>query len=388
MNVSGSTMAQPAADARPPAAPAADERLSIVVLGLTLRSSWGNGHATTYRALIRALAQRGHRVLFLERDKPWYASSRDHASLPGKLALYDSLEQLEREWRRAVERADLVIVGSFVPEGVRVGDWAQATARGTVAFYDIDTPVTLDALRRGDCEYLEPRQIADYDLYLSFTGGPTLQRIENEYGAPCARPLYCAVDAARYRPLPAPARHDLGYMGTYSADRQPGLDRLLLEPARRLGDARFVVAGAGYPDDVRWPANVERIEHVGTADHRAFYAGQRYTLNLTRAAMTAAGWSPSVRLFEAAACATPIVSDFWAGLDAFFEPGEEILIAGDADDVVRVLRDLPEAERRRIGEAARRRVLREHTAARRAEALERYVAQARSPMVEEMTAIG
>lgn len=348
-------------------------QLDIVILGLALRSSWGNGHATTYRALIDALCERGHRVLFLERDVPWYADNQDAAGdLPGKLQLYGDLDELADAHGDAVAAADLVIVGSYVPDGIAVGDWVQSVARGIVAFYDIDTPVTMARLAAGDYEYLHPRLIPHYHLYLSFSGGPLLRTLEENYGAPMALPFYCSFDAARYGPEPLEPRHDLGYMGTYSDDRQPVLDRLLLQPARTWGEGCFVVAGPQYPDDIDWPANVERIEHAAPATHRRFYNEQRFTLNVTRADMVQAGWSPSVRLFEAAACATPVISDPWDGLAELFEPGREILIAQSGLDVLGWVRDMPEEERRRIGERARERVLAEHTAAHRAETLERY----------------
>jgi len=257
-----------------------------------------------------------------------------------------------------------------------VGEWATATARGLCAFYDIDTPVTLAKLARGDHEYLTPALVARYGLYLSFTGGPTLRRLERELGSPMARALYCSVDPALYHPEAAELRYDLGYMGTYSDDRQPTLDRLLVEPARRWPAGRFVVAGPLYPDAIAWPPNVERVTHLAPREHRAFYRAQRFTLNVTRADMVAAGWSPSVRLFEAAACATPIVSDWWPGLDEVLAPGREILVARSADDALRAARDLPDADRLAMGEAARARVLAAHTAAHRAAEFEAYAAEA------------
>jgi spore maturation protein CgeB len=349
-------------------------RLRIVILGLSITSSWGNGHATTYRALVRELARRGHDVLFLERDVEWYAAHRDlPASAEGRVELYRDREELARRFTAAVREADLVIVGSYVPEGVAVGEWVTRIATGVRAFYDIDTPVTLAKLARGDTEYLSPELIPRYDLYLSFTGGPTLERLERVYGAPEARALYCSVDPALYYPEPLIPRYDLGYMGTYSADRQPGLERLLLDPARQAPDRRFVVAGPQYPDSVRWPANVTRIEHLPPARHRRFYGGQRYTLNLTRADMVAAGFSPSVRLFEAAACGTPIISDFWDGLETVLTPGSEILVASSTRQVLEYLRELGESERQALGRRARRRVLAAHTAAHRAAELEEHV---------------
>jgi spore maturation protein CgeB len=349
------------------------EPLRIVIIGLSITSSWGNGHATTYRGLVRELARLGHEILFLERDVEWYAANRD---LPhpahGRTVLYRSLDELKRTFAADIEDADLVIVGSFVPEGCDVGRWVVEHAGGITAFYDSDTPVTLAKLARGEEEYISRELIPRYDLYLSFTGGPTLDRLEREYGAPLARPLYCSVDPDLYYPEAVPAQWDLAYMGTYSDDRQPGLSELLITPAARWTEGRFAVAGPQYPAHIRWSSNVHRIEHLPPARHRGFYAAQRFTLNLTRADMIAAGFSPSVRLFEAAACGTPIVSDRWDGLETFFEPGQEILIAESADDVLGWLRELPDEERSAIGARGRVRVLAEHTAAHRAAELETY----------------
>jgi spore maturation protein CgeB len=353
--------------------------MKLVVLGLSITSSWGNGHATTYRGLLREFAARGHEVVFMERDVPWYAENRDAPRVPyARVELYRDRDELQRRFAPEVENADAVIVGSYVPEGVAVGEWVLKTARGVTAFYDIDTPVTLAKLRRGEREYLSPELIPHYKLYLSFTGGPTLRRLEREFGSPMARALYCAVDSQVYFPEPQPLSWDLGYLGTYSADRQPGLDRLMLEPASRSPSARFVAAGAQYPTSLVWPINVERIQHLPPTEHRRFYNSQRFTLNLTRADMVAAGYSPSVRLFEAAACGTPIVSDYWRGLDEFFSFGSEILVAHSSEDVLRILRDTPVAKARAIGSAARERVLAAHTAAHRARELETYLAEASS----------
>jgi spore maturation protein CgeB len=347
--------------------------LDIVILGLSITSSWGNGHATTYRGLVRELAARGHRVLFLERDAPWYAENRDLPHPPyGETRIYQSLEELKDRYAARVRAADLVIVGSFVPEGVEVGHWVTAAARGATAFYDIDTPVTLAKLARGEHEYLSPALIPRYGAYLSFTGGPTLKRLEQRYGSPMARPLYCSFDPDLYGPLPVEPEWDLGYMGTYSDDRQPVLDRLLLQPARTWPEGRFAVAGPQYPETIAWPDNVLRITHLNPEEHRRFYNAQRFTLNVTRADMVAAGFSPSVRLFEAAACATPIISDYWVGLETFFSLGVEILTARGSAEVLQYLREIPETERRALGGRARRRVLGQHTAGHRAEELLGY----------------
>jgi spore maturation protein CgeB len=338
-----------------------------------LSSSWGNGHATTFRGLLEEFAARGHDILFLERDVPWYASQRDLADPDYcHLEFYSDLADLER-WRSEIERADAVIVGSYVPDGVEVGRFVQRTTRGVTAFYDIDTPVTLAKLGRGDFEYLSPEIIPGYDLYLSFTGGPTLSRIEQELGSPGARALYCQADPARYRPLDVPTRWDLSYLGTWSEDRQPTVERLLCAVARALPHRRFCVAGPQYPDDIHWPANVDRIDHVPPSEHPDFYAASRFSLNVTRADMIEAGWSPSVRLFEAALCACPVISDVWEGLDGLFTPGREILLARSTEDVVAALEGIAPAQARAIGTAARERVLAEHTAAVRAAELERFL---------------
>jgi nucleoside-diphosphate-sugar epimerase/spore maturation protein CgeB len=348
--------------------------MKLVVLGLSLSSSWGNGHATTYRALLKSFAERGHDILFLERDVAWYRDNRDCAKPDYcRLEFYRSVEEIEK-WRREIESADAVIVGSYVPDGVEVCRFVHRHARGVTAFYDIDTPVTLAKLERGDFEYLSPELIPHFDLYLSFTGGPTLDRIESQYGSPAARALYCSVDAEAYAPQHLPKNWDLSYLGTYSPDRQPTLEKLLIEPAQRLPHLKFVVAGPQYPESIDWPANVERIEHLPPDEHAGFYAASRFTLNVTRADMIAAGWSPSVRLFEAAACATPVISDRWDGLDRLFEPGHEILLADSSDDVVKLLEHTQSADE--IGNAARRRVLAEDTSDHRAAQLERFLQEA------------
>lgn len=348
--------------------------MKIVVFGLSITSSWGNGHATTYRGLLREMDKRGHEILFLERDARWYAENRDLPEPPFcNTLLYDSLDWLFAEYGPEICDADCVIVGSYVYQGIEVGKWVTKHAKGLKAFYDIDTPVTLAALAKDDCKYLSRDLVPSYDLYLSFTGGPTLDRIERSYGSPAARPLYCSVDPLIHYPMPVTPRWDLGYLGTYSTDRQPGLEELLCRPASAWKKGRFVVAGAQYPAEVEWQKNIHRIEHLPPECHSEFYSSQRFTLNLTREQMQRAGYSPSVRLFEAAACAVPVVSDSWPGLEQFFVPGEEILVAADSSQMLRILQRFPEEERRAIGERARRRVMKSHSAACRAEELEEYL---------------
>ena len=351
--------------------------LDIVVFGLSITSAWGNGHATTYRALLRALAERGHTVRFFERDMPWYAKHRDLPDPPyARTVLYSSLEDLRERLGDEI-RADLVMIGSYVPEAVRLTQWVLPRTGGLTAFYDIDTPVTVGHLEKGDCEYLTADLVPRFDLYLSFAGGPILGRLRTHFGAQRPRPLYCSVDPRDYFPVRAAKRYRLGYLGTYSPDRQPALERLLLEPARRLPRARFCVAGAQYPQDIDWPENVQRSEHLPPSAHRDFYNGQHFTLNITRARMVASGYSPSVRLFEAAACEVPIITDEWPGLEELFIPGREVLVARTTADALRFLDGLDAEEAGAIARRARERVLRDHTATVRAMELERHVAEAR-----------
>jgi spore maturation protein CgeB len=342
----------------------------IVIFGLSLSSSWGNGHAVTYRALIRGLAAEGRRVRFLERDVPWYAGNRD---LPEpefcELVLYDDLDAVLREQAEALRGAQAVIVGSYVPEGPRLIDRLAEMELPRLCFYDIDTPVTLARLEQGDEEYLARRQIPLFDVYFSFTGGEVLDRLERGWGAPRAEALHCSVDADRYAPTGEAPVWDLGYLGTYSPDRQPTLERLLIEPARALPGMRFVVAGPQYPADIDWPENVERIDHVPPAEHPSFYSRQRWTLNVTRADMIAAGWSPSVRLFEAAACGAPIISDRWRGLSDLLPEDEAILIADGPQDVIDALARRDEAARRAQAARAQEIVLADHDARARAREL-------------------
>lgn len=351
------------------------EKLKITILGLSITSSWGNGHATTYRGLVRELSKLGHDVVFLERDVPWYAANRDRPLACGTTHLYFDLEDLRVRFAPQVAEADFVMVGSYVPDGAAVCRWVIGTAAGLKGFYDIDTPVTLARLARGNGQYIAREVIPEFDLYLSFTGGPILERLAKDYGASMPRPFYCSFDPQTYYPGEKAAKWDLGYMGTYSSDRQPALDSLMLQPARSWLEGRFIAAGPLYPEGLRWPPNVSRVDHINPLEHRDFYLSQRFTLNITRADMVRAGFSPSVRLFEAAGCGVPIISDYWEGITDFFAEGSEVLISRSAGQTLEYIRDMPEKERALIGQRARLRALGGHTAAHRARELEGYIAE-------------
>jgi spore maturation protein CgeB len=351
--------------------------LKIVIFGLSITSSWGNGHATTYRALVKALHQRGHHLTFIERDVPWYRDNRDLENADYcRIELYEDLRDVPRRFASLVADAELVILGSYVPEGAILADWLISRARGITAFYDIDTPVTLSGLSTGETFYISAALIPRFDLYLSFTGGPTLSLIEDEYASPRARVLHCAADVGVLLAADPHCRWMLGYLGTYSADRQPALERLLFETSHQLPQERFVVAGCQYPENIAWPPNVALIAHQPQARHAEFYRSQRYTLNITRKDMRSAGFSPSVRLFEAAAFGVPIISDKWRGLENLFTPGREILVVEGAGELVQLLSQLPEERRREIAAAAHQRLLRSHAPHHRARQLEDYYEEA------------
>lgn len=348
--------------------------MKLVVIGLSITSSWGNGHATTFRALLKAFSKRGHEILFLERDVPYYANNRD---LPQadfcQIELYKDEEDLKTRFYEIIRQADAVMVGSYVQNGTQIIDLVFEWAEGVKMFYDIDTPVTLAKISRGDDEYLHPDQIRKFDLYLSFSGGPIPEFIRGKYQVPLAKALYCSVDADLYFPENLPKQWQMGYLGTYSLDRQPGVEELLNKPAQASPDQNFVVAGPQYPVNYPWSKNIKRIEHLPPHQHRSFYNSQNYTLNITRKDMIKMGYSPSVRLFEAAACGVPVISDYWEGLDEFFEFDREILVAKSANDVLKYWTDISEEERMKIGQRARLKVMEKHTSDVRAEELEAYI---------------
>ena len=350
--------------------------MKIVICGLSITSSWGNGHATTYRALVRALNARGHKVVFFERDLEWYASNRDMPEPPFcRVHIYERWDEVRPLLRRELADADAAIVGSYFPDGIQAINEVLESAVPVKAFYDIDTPITVAKLQAGDAEYLSSEQVPGFDLYFSFTGGPLLCELESRFAARRAVPLYCSFDKARYRACAPDPRYgcDLSYMGTYAADRQPGLDRLLCAPALRLTEKKFIVAGPQYPASITWPKNVKHIIHLEPKFHPPFYCSSRFTLNLTRKLMVDYGYSPSVRLFEAAGCGAAIISDYWKGLETFFVPGTEILLAETSEEVVHYLNGLGEEEARAIGLRAQERVIAEHSAEKRAEQFEALV---------------
>ena len=349
--------------------------MHFAIFGLTISSSWGNGHATLWRSLIKAMLRRGHRVTFFERDVPYYANERDLNALPlgGTLRLYPDLPSIEAEARRILDSADVALCTSFCPDGPLACEWILRSQARLKTFYDLDTPVTLDALETGsEVAYLPADGLGAFDLVLSYTGGLALEELQSRLGAQCVAPLYGSVDPESHHPVTPleEYRADLSYLGTYAADRQERLATLFLDPAARMPDAAFLIGGAQYPESFPWAANIAFKRHVPPPRHPAFFCSSRATLNITRAAMARYGFCPSGRLFEAAACGVPLLSDAWEGLDSFFQPGREILQVTTADDVLNAL-SLSEGELKLIADAARERTLAEHTGECRVRELER-----------------
>ncbi|MCL4369917.1 MAG: glycosyltransferase [Chloroflexi bacterium] len=338
--------------------------MRILVFGLSITSSWGNGHATVYRGLLKELHRRGHQATFVEKDVPWYSSNRDLSTPPyARVMLYHTVDQFGDLLETELSAADVVLMGSYFPDGIALADRLASLRDVPRLYYDIDTPITLAAFEAaGATEYLRADQLRVFDVVLSFTGGPTLRELERRWAAKRAVAFYCALDPEVHRPAPVDERFRcrLSYMGTYSADRRAAWENLFLRPALRLPHSRFILAGPQYPI-TEVPANIRHYQHVAPAEHPSFYSSSDLTLNLTRGPMVARGYSPSVRLFEAAGCATCIVSDRWEGLGDVFEVGQEVLVAQDEDSIVRLLEGLSDEEAREIGERARARVLREHT---------------------------
>lgn len=356
--------------------------MKFVFIGLSISSSWGNGHATTYRGLLNALGQMGHEVVFLERDMPWYRKNRDLTeSAHFDMAFYGSLAEARESYGDLVASADMVIVGSYVPEGSEVCRWVVEKARGITAFYDIDTPVTLDKLKREDHEYLESKLVPAFDLYLSFSGGKALDILKDHYHAKRAVPLYCAVDTDIYYPMTIPKKWKLGYLGTYSEDREKSVNNLLLGPCKRMEGNNFVIAGPNHQPHLEPCPNLKVIEHLPPDQHCQFYNEQEFTLNVTREPMKRLGSSPSVRLFEAAACGVPIISDYWEGLDQLFTIGEEIQVASSGLEVQAYLEGMTAQQRSEMGKKAREKVLQFHTAEKRALELINYFQESHSKTI-------
>jgi spore maturation protein CgeB len=365
--------------------------MKLVIFGLTISSSWGNGHATLWRGLCRALSDRGHSVTFFERDAPYYAAHRDTVNPPGcDLRLYGDWDAT---WQAAVAElndADVAIVTSFCPDAGHASSLVLASDVAVKAYYDMDTPLTLDGLSHGERPaYIPEHGLGEFDVVLSYSGGRSLGQLQSLLGARYVAPLYGSVDPSVHHPVEPQSRFesDLSYLGTYAANRNEALDTFFMEAARRRPSLKFLLAGSQYPENFRWAPNVFYLSHLPPGDHAAFYSSSGWTLNITRGPMAALGHCPSGRLFEAAACGTAIVTDAWDGLEGFFTPGEEIFLACHTGDVLLAL-DMDATARRRLGARARERALDCHTADVRASELEQIVERAcrRAPALTRQAA--
>jgi spore maturation protein CgeB len=354
--------------------------MKLVIFGLSVTSSWGNGHATLWRGLIKALGARGHKVVFFERNVPYYAKHRDlETAHGGEVVLYENWPSVVSRARQELNDADVGMVTSYCPDGPEACSVVLESRAPVKSFYDLDAPVTLHRVREGESvAYLPASGLGGFDVVLSYTGGAALTDLRTLLGARHVAALYGSVDPEVHHPVPASPRYacDVSYLGTYADERQVALETLFIEPARRLPHRKFLIGGSQYPPQFPWSSNIYFVQHVPPADHAAFYCSSRITVNVTRAAMADAGYCPSGRLFEAAACEVPMLSDDWAGLDRFFEPGLEIIVArttGHAMDAF----GMSDGQLRRIAKAARERVLVTHTASVRALELENILEAAR-----------
>ena len=347
--------------------------MKFVIFGLSVSSSWGNGHATLWRGLLAAMGNRGYRAVVFERDVPYYASQRDLSELTtGPLILYPDWKDVRHLAEEELRQADVAIVTSYCPDAVAAADLVADSPVKAKLFYDMDTGVTLDVVQAGrPVSYVGPNGFSQFDLVLSYTGGTALEELRECLGARRVAPLYGWVDPSIHRPTAArdEFRGDLSYFGTYSDDRQNTLARLLIQPARSLPQMRFVIGGAQYPHSFPWCENIFFVRHLPPSDHSAFYCSSRLTLNVTRPSMARRGYCPSGRIFEAAACGTAVLTDWWQGLDEFFEPESEILVCHDTPNALDALQADPQLIDR-IARRARERVLDQHTAAHRLAELE------------------
>jgi spore maturation protein CgeB len=355
----------------------------LVLFGSSIVSSYWNGAATYYRGICKAMHARGHEVVFVEPDLYERQSRRDLVDDPpyAEVRVCRGWDDLVRELRRA-RGADLVAKCSGV------GGWELELARGVlelqqpktlVAFWDVDAPQTLglafaEATKQGEgFRALIPR----YDLILLYGGGPPVQHAYSQLGARASHPIYNAVDPDEYFPaqLDSGRAADLIFMGNRLPDREERVRSLFLRAAELAPDMSFILGGEGW-GDCPLPANIRWIGHVPTAEHRGWNCSARVVLNINRQAMAEYGFSPPTRVFEAAGCASCLITDSWAGLEEFLEPGREVMVANSAEEIVGCLRSTTAAAARAIGRAARERVLRDHTYSQRAELLERVLERA------------
>jgi spore maturation protein CgeB len=343
----------------------------IAFFGSSIVSAYWNGAATYYRGLIQALAARGHRITFYEPDAFGRQEHRDLSDPPwAKVVVYKAGS--EDEVLSTVESArgaDLVVKAS----GVGVFDelLEQAvldlrSAGGMAVFWDVDAPATLDRVENNPADPFGAL-IGKYDAIFTYGGGEPVVRAYKALGARQCVPIYNALDPATHFRAPCDERFeaDLGFLGNRLPDRETRVEEFFLAAARMMPEKKFLLGGNGWQDKPL-PENVNYLGHVYTREHNAFNSSARAVLNINRASMARYGFSPPTRVFEAAGAAACMVTDAWEGIEMFLDPDREILVARDAEDVVRHLRALTPSRARQIGEAACKRVLASHTYEHRA----------------------
>ncbi|RAK52815.1 CgeB family protein [Phenylobacterium deserti] len=344
--------------------------MKIAFYGSSLLSSYWNGAATYYRGMLSELAKRGYDITFYEPDA--FDRQRHKDIEPPewcKVVVYPATETALQTVIAKAAEADVVVkasgVGVFDDELLE-GVMAVARPHAIKIFWDVDAPATLSELR-GDASLPMHRVLPSLDMVLTYGGGPPVINAYEGFGARVCRPIYNALDPSTHHPVPAQTRFegDLNFLANRLPDRESRVERFFLEPAARLPERRFLIGGNGW-DDKAMPANVRRIGHVGTADHNAFNCSPLAVLNVARDSMADVGFSPATRVFEAAGAGACLITDAWEGIELFLNPDEEVLVARDGQDVAEHVAALTPERARAIGEAARQRILSEHTYARRA----------------------
>ena len=352
-----------------------DIRMNIAFFASSLVSAYWNGAATYYRGVVRALHNRGHRVTFYESDAYDRQKHRDMADPDwAKVVVYS------HEGTDAVRRclddaagADLIVKASG--NGV-FDDLLEAavldlkTPANLVCFWDVDAPATLERVRNDSADPFAPL-IPQYDLVLTYGGGQPVVSAYEALGARRCVPIYNALDPSTHHPVAPDPRFagDLGFLGNRLPDREARVEEFFLRAAAALPDKRFLIGGNGWHDKPM-PANVADVGHVYTRDHNSFNCTPRAVLNVNRDSMARFGFSPATRVFEAAGAGACLITDAFVGVETFFEPGTEILVARDGDEVAEHVRSLTAGRARSVGQAALKRVLADHTYDRRVELLE------------------
>jgi spore maturation protein CgeB len=352
--------------------------MNIAFFGSSLVSAYWNGAATYYRGIIRALAGRGHKVTFYEPDAYDRQQHRDIADPEwARVVVYSA--NGEDGVSRALDDArgaDVVVKASGVgvfDELLEAAVLELKTPTTSIIFWDVDAPATLDRVQ-SDAADAFLRCIPRYDMICTYGGGDPVIRAYMALGAAACVPIYNALDPDTHHPVPADPRFaaDLGFLGNRLPDRERRVEQFFLDAAAARPQRRFLLGGSGWHDKPM-PGNVSCVGHVYTRDHNAFNCTPLAVLNINRDSMARYGFSPPTRVFEAAGAAACLITDAWEGIEAFLEPGREVLVAHSGSEVVEHLDRLDRQSAVRIGQAAYRRVLAEHTYTHRAALLEAVI---------------